>query len=159
MDLRQGSGSFANMTSRGGCGGNNPRGGRGGGGHGHGGFGRGRDNGVTEATLSSFQLCGKEGHTVLKCYKRFDTSFTGAQEHKSASSVVSYGVDTNWYVDSGAMDNITGELEKLTMRDEYSGNDQIHTASGAGMEIKQTGQSIVHTVDRNFYVKECSLYT
>jgi hypothetical protein len=96
---------------------------------------------------------------VLKCYKRFDTSFTGAQEHKSASSVVSYGVDTNWYVDSGAMDNITGELEKLTMRDEYSGNDQIHTASGAGMEIKQTGQSIVHTVDRNFYVKECSLYT
>jgi hypothetical protein len=39
------------------------------------------------------------------------------------------------------------------MRDEYSGNDQIHTASGAGMEIKQTGQSIVHSPDRNFILK------
>jgi hypothetical protein len=69
-------------------------------------------------------LCGKEGHTVIKCYKRFDTSFTGVAENKSASlATASYSVDTNWYIDSGATDNITRELEKLTVRDEYSGND------------------------------------
>jgi histone deacetylase 1/2 len=96
-------------------------------------------------------LCGKEGHTVIKCYKRFDTSFTGVAENKSASlATASYSVDTNWYIDSGATDNITRELEKLTVRDEYSGNDQIHTASGVGMKIQQIGQSVVHTPDRKF---------
>jgi histone deacetylase 1/2 len=119
-------------------------------------FGRGRSNGRhgDNGEHPICQLCGKEGHTVLKCYKRFDASFTGAPENKSASfGVMSYGLDTNWYVNSGATDNITGELEKLTIRDEYSGNDQIHTALGAGMEIKQTGQSIVHSPDRNFLLK------
>jgi hypothetical protein len=60
-----------------------------------------------------------------------------------------YGIDTNWYVNSGATDNITGDLDKLTMRDDYTGNDEIHTTSGAGMEIQKIGQSIVHTPDRN----------
>jgi hypothetical protein len=32
-------------------------------------------------------------------------------------------VDTNWYIDSGATDHITGELEKLTVRDQYMGGD------------------------------------
>ena len=86
---------------------------------------------------------------MIKFYKSFDASFTGILEHKSASSATtSYGIDTNRYIDSGATDNITGDLEKLSVRDEYSGNDQIHTASGAGMEIQQIGQSIVHTPDR-----------
>lgn len=36
------------------------------------------------------------------------------------------------------------------MRDDYSGNDQIHTASGTGMEIQQIGQSIVRFPDHKF---------
>jgi ribosomal protein L15 len=156
MDLLHGNGSdsSANSASHGRHGGGNPRGGRGGGRGGRGGFGRGRfngrqgDNGSGDRPIC--QLCGKEGHTVLKCYKRFDHSFTGIPEHKSVSSATtSYGIDTNWYVDSGATDNITGDLDKLIMRDDYTGNDQIHTASGAGMEIQKIGQSIVHTPDRN----------
>jgi histone deacetylase 1/2 len=85
----------------------------------------------------------------VKCYKRFDASFTSAQDPKSVSSATtSYGIDTNWYINSGVTDNITGDLEKLTVRDEYSENDQIHTTSGAGMRIQHNGQSIVHTPDR-----------
>jgi hypothetical protein len=80
------------------------------------------------------QLCGKKGHTVVKCYKRFDASFTGAPQ-KSASSATSHDIDTNWYVDSGTTDHVTSELEKLTIRDKYGGHDQVHSASGAGMEI------------------------
>uniref|UniRef100_A0A453MZD0 Uncharacterized protein n=1 Tax=Aegilops tauschii subsp. strangulata TaxID=200361 RepID=A0A453MZD0_AEGTS len=56
----------------------------------------------------------------------------------------SYGVDTNWYVDSGATNHITGELEKVTMRDKYRGKDHIHTASGEGMKISHVGHSIDH---------------
>jgi hypothetical protein len=88
---------------------------------------------------------------VIRCYKRFDTSFQGVQENKFAASAItnSYGIDTNWYTDTGATDDITGELEKLSMKDDYTGGDQVHTASGSGMEISQFGRSYVHTTDRN----------
>jgi histone deacetylase 1/2 len=157
MDLRHGSGSSASLASHGGRGGNS-RGGRGGGNRGRGGFGRdrGNDNGGHSGgngDRPTCQLCGKEGHTVSKCYKRFDASFTGVSENKFASlATTSYGIDTNWYVDSGATDNITGDLEKLTMRDDYTANDQIHTTSGAGTEIHNIGQSIVHTPDRTIHL-------
>ncbi|XP_073353951.1 uncharacterized protein [Aegilops tauschii subsp. strangulata] len=49
----------------------------------------------------------------------------------------SYSIDTNWYVDTGATEHITGELKKVTMREKYRGKDQIHTASGAGIEVKK----------------------
>jgi hypothetical protein len=39
---------------------------------------------------------GKEGHTVLHCYKCFDTAFTGVAENKNSSGAsAAYGVDTN----------------------------------------------------------------
>jgi hypothetical protein len=39
------------------------------------------------------------------------------REDKSANAAQSYGVDSNWYADYGATDYVTGELDKLTMRD------------------------------------------
>lgn len=51
-------------------------------------------------------LCGKDGHTVLRCYKRFDASFMGPPQKSASSATTSYGVDTNWYMDSGATDHI-----------------------------------------------------
>jgi hypothetical protein len=55
------------------------------------------------------QLCGKKGHTVQKCFKRFDRSFTG-EDKVAYVATSSYEVDTNWYADSGATDHITGDL-------------------------------------------------
>jgi histone deacetylase 1/2 len=40
---------------------------------------------------------------------------------------------------------VTGELEKLTIRDKYGGYDQVHMASGTGMEINHVGSSIFRT--------------
>ena len=84
---------------------------------------------------------------VLRCYKCFDALFQGPVDAKSASAAMtsSYGIDTNWYFDSGSTDHITGELEKLSVRDKYHGGDQVHTANGSGMEIGQIGHSFVHT--------------
>lgn len=49
----------------------------------------------------------------------------------------SYGVDTNWYVDTRATDHITGELSKLTVHDRYHDNEQVHAANGAGPGNRQ----------------------
>lgn len=64
-----------------------------------------------------------------------------------------YGVDTNWYVDSGASDHITNDLEKLSVHDKYNGRDQVHTANGAGMKINNIGHSILHTPNRDLHLK------
>jgi hypothetical protein len=61
----------------------------------------------------------------------------------------SYTVDTNWYTDMGATDHITGELEKLSIREKYIGSDQVHTANGAGMTISHHGKTTIRTPHHN----------
>jgi serine/threonine protein kinase len=48
-------------------------------------------------------------------------------------------------MDSRATDHVTGELEKLAARDKYGGHEQVHTASGSGMDICHVGSSILHS--------------
>jgi histone deacetylase 1/2 len=98
------------------------------------------------------QVCGKEGHIALNCWKRFQKNYHGPEKSVGAA-VGQYGVDTNWYSDSGATDHITGELDKLHVRDRYHGNEQIHTASGAGMNIHHVGHSVIHTPVHDLHLK------
>ena len=64
----------------------------------------------------------------------------------------SYGVDTNWYLDTGATDHVTGDLDKLAVRDRYNGDEQVHTASGQGMEICHIGHTSLYTPDRPIHL-------
>jgi hypothetical protein len=86
------------------------------------------------------QVCYKLGHTANICWYRFDEEFV-PDTHVAA--MTSTGNDPNWYLDSGATDHITGELERLTMHERYTGNDQIRAANGAGMNITHVGKSIL----------------
>ena len=69
-----------------------------------------------------------------------------------AAATNTYTVDTNWYTNSGATDHVTSDLEKLSIREKYKGNDQINTASGSGMEISHIGHAIVPTHTRNLHL-------
>jgi hypothetical protein len=77
---------------------------------------------------------------VYKCFKRFDSSYMGEKSVNAAAT--SYGVDSNWYADSRATDHITGELDKLAVRDTYNDNEQ---PCGSGMCITHVGNSIIRT--------------
>jgi hypothetical protein len=44
-------------------------------------------------------------------------------------------------------------MEKLHVRDRYNGNEQIHTASGSGMDIHHIGNSVIHTSSHDFHLK------
>jgi hypothetical protein len=48
-------------------------------------------------------------------------------------------------VDTGAIDHITSELDKLTTKEKYMGEEQIHTASGSGMKISHIGHTTIYT--------------
>ncbi|XP_071678294.1 uncharacterized protein [Lolium perenne] len=123
--------SSVNLASRGGRNGGN-RGGRGGGfgrGRGDGGRGGGAGGGNYNNNANrsqqpfnangnprpQCQLCGKYGHVAAKCWKRFNKEYMG--EEKVAGAVThSYNIDPSWYIDTGATDHITSELDKLTFR-------------------------------------------
>jgi hypothetical protein len=61
----------------------------------------------------------------------------------------SYGIDTNWYTDTGASNHITGELDRLTMSERYNGQDQIHGPNGKGMDIHHIRHSLYYTPNNN----------
>jgi hypothetical protein len=86
----------------------------------------------------------------LDCWYRFDESYTSDYNNSKSAAAVThgYGVDTNWYTDSTATDHITRELDKLTTKDKYKGNDQILTANGTGMDICNIGHAVTNTPHR-----------
>jgi hypothetical protein len=55
-------------------------------------------------------------------------------------------------MDSGATDHITSELEKLTARNKYNGDEQVHAANGTCMEIHHVGHSILCSPTRNIHL-------
>lgn len=98
------------------------------------------------------QICKKKGHEAIDCWHRFEEDYQPNVKTAGAAST-GYGVDTNWYADSGATDHITAELEKMTVRDKYHGSDQVHTASGSGMAISNVGHSILHTPRKDLHLQ------
>jgi histone deacetylase 1/2 len=160
-----GSHSSVNSVEKGDRGGGRPsysHGGRGGGGRG--GFRRGRNSGrnggcggghnnKNNFTNNTFlegvicQICGREGHGVDRCYK-----YVSYPKKSASAATTSYGVDTNWYMDTGATDHITSELDQLTIRDRYNGNDHVHTTSGSGMKINHIGHSTLSFPNSNLHL-------
>jgi hypothetical protein len=67
--------------------------------------------------------------------------------------MTSYGVDTNWHMDTGVTDHITSDLERLTIHDKYYGADQVHAANDLGMEITHVGHSLLRSPISNIHLK------
>jgi histone deacetylase 1/2 len=150
MQSNGGSQSLVNSASRGvrftgnrGSPGGRGRG-NGGRGHGTGGRSRGANAGQRPRFTGRCQVCGKDGHSAVTCWHRFDADYVADEKTANTASHM-YGVDSNWYTNTGATDHITSELDRLVVHDKYNGGDQIRTASGAGMNIDHIGKALVRT--------------
>jgi hypothetical protein len=98
------------------------------------------------------QVCEKEGHVAKNCWYCFDEYYQ-PERRTAATATHSYGVDTNWYTNTGATDHITGKLEKLEVRNKYNSTDQVHTANRSGMNISHIGHSVISTPSRDHVLK------
>ena len=110
-------------------------------------------NGGDQGSRGTCQVCWKEEHTAFQCWKRFQKNYHGPSERSAGAAVVANGTKPVWISDAGATDHITGELEKLHVRDRYYSNEQINTVNGAGMDIRHVGQSIIHTPTHDLHLK------
>ncbi|KAK1686614.1 hypothetical protein QYE76_047462 [Lolium multiflorum] len=126
------------------------RGGRGGGGYNTGGRSRhGDERGdrggrPKDDNRPICQICDKVGHIASRCFKRFKTDYLGvdndgrymdrqvANATTSHGQTTAYNADAGWYMDTGATDHLTNRLDKLTMKEDYNGSDQVHAANGTG---------------------------
>lgn len=110
---------------------------------------RGRNFQGYEGYEGKCQICKRTNHLASDCDWRYADN--NSQPKKIAAAAdASYGVDTNWYMDTGATNHITGQLEKLTMHEKYHGQDQVYTvANDAGMEISHIGKSLIRTPQKS----------
>lgn len=115
-------------------------GGYGGGGYyggGHGG-GRGDRDGNAQSGgrgrgTGGKSICGVYGHDALRCYSRFNHAIQPETSNRAAhfsNTSDNYTADANWYMDSGATDHMTNDMERLHTHEAYKGNEQIQVANG-----------------------------
>ena len=89
------------------------------------------------------QICGKIGHSALKCFHRFNLQFNGASAYGSASGVMlpssssqAYLAspttinDKAWLLDSGATHHVTTDDTSLDSKTEYTGSARPRLAVG-----------------------------
>jgi hypothetical protein len=93
------------------------------------------------------QICGKVGHTGIRCWYRMDDSYS-EDPPSAAMAATSSKVDVDWYTDIGAIDHITSDLDHLALSERYHGNNQVQVGNGSGLRIMHIGHSSINTVDR-----------
>jgi hypothetical protein len=104
------------------------------------------------------QVCYVQGHVASDCWYRFDPDFVPRERTTAnVNNGGHYNNNGGWVMDTGATDHITSELERLHAHECYHGNDQIHAANGAGMNITHIGETIIPTHDQNLHLKDVLL--
>ena len=114
---------------------------------------RGHGRAPTPYVDVTCQIYKIHGHPASDCWWRYQDDNKSDDDGDKGANMASYGVDTNWYPDSGATNHITGELSKLSTHDKYSGRDRVHTANGNGMQITHIGHSTLRIPHNSLHLK------
>lgn len=82
----------------------------------------GRSNYSNERSGPVCQVCGKFGHSTLRCNYHFDHFCQLEENHFVAlTTPPSDRIDPNQYTNTGATDHITSDLERHIAKEKYNG--------------------------------------
>ena len=56
--------------------------------------------------------------------------------------------DSSWYMDSGATNHITANLNNLSLQNDYKGKEKIIVGNGNSLSISHTGSSLIATSEK-----------
>ena len=118
------------------------------------------------------QICGRAGHSALKCFHRFDLphsnpqttagvpATTSAMEpfrqvpqsfdplHSSSQALVttpSLPPDDAWYLDNGASHHTTPDVTAIDTKATYHGSNKLVVGNGSALPITHIGNSYIPT--------------
>lgn len=93
----------------------------------------------TQTERPTCQICGRVGHTALKCYNRFDNNY----QQPAAFNSLRVSDDKDWLPDSGASAHITSSAANLQGVHPYEGNDAVMIGDGAYLPITHVGSATI----------------
>ncbi|KAJ4951903.1 hypothetical protein NE237_028735 [Protea cynaroides] len=104
-------------------------------------------------TRPQCHICQKIGHLAIDCYHRMDYTYHGQHPPKKLAVVVSSAQPANhtWYFDMGASHHLTRNIDKLQQFAPCEGTDTIQIGNGQGLQISNTGSSIIPTSSSLFF--------
>jgi hypothetical protein len=108
------------------------------------------------------QICGKPGHTTVRCYYQQDQpeSSQPPKPYQPSNPQGYYSTpilpaEELWYPDTGATHHLTGHLQNLNLaQEEYHGQDQIRIGDGTGLNISHTGTASLPLSRRKFILQQ-----
>lgn len=96
---------------------------------------------------SPCQICGRNNHTALKCFYRWDFSYQASDDLPQALAVVNLqdtkNEDNTMYVDSGASTHMINSPGNLSNLQPYKGSDKIVVGNGSELNITLVGSAEV----------------
>lgn len=98
------------------------------------------------------QICGRVGHTTLKCYNRFYNNYQSAEAFSSLRLVGETGKE--WYPDSGAADHVTSSAGNLQTAHPYEGTDAVMVGDGAYLPITHVGSTTISSQKGNISLND-----
>ena len=105
------------------------------------------------------QICGKYGHSVARCYNRFDQNYQVPESLHNALTTMRISDQDHysgqeWYPDSAASAHITNDASRLQSSEPYIGNDQFIVGNGDYLPITHVGSIALQTPQGTLPLKE-----
>ena len=114
-------------------------------------------------------ICGKSGHSTMKCFHQFDLSFNGASSSSYSTDFIpspssekdylaspSMATNKAWYMDSGATYHVTSQDNAMSEKTEYIGSRKLVVGNGDTLTISHIG-SITLPTSRSLILKNLLL--
>ncbi|KAL4580085.1 hypothetical protein LXL04_016262 [Taraxacum kok-saghyz] len=109
------------------------------------------------ASPPALSIVRQPGHEAINCWQRNNQvdfpsrrpnprSSTSRQANFAQHQSASQTVDPSWYLDSGATDHVTSDLQKLHLATEYQGSDQLQVGNGNNLSISHIGSTSLHSL-------------
>ncbi|KAI0498944.1 hypothetical protein KFK09_019842 [Dendrobium nobile] len=91
------------------------------------------------------QICGKNGHSAIKCWHRHDDQYNTEQPNNVLFTSPVPPPPTEWYLDSGASSHLTSDPTQLQNSQPYTGSTQVTIGNSQQLPIHNTGKGLLPT--------------
>lgn len=114
--------------------------------------------------LGRCQACGTQGHSAKRCplfritpqssnsapqqHQIYNNNYT-QQPPRAYNAMLQNHDATSWLLDSGASHHLTSDLANLSLHTPYNGGEEVQIGNGMGLEIANTGSSLLTSSQRN----------